>query len=488
VTALAEVVLCDYLRAACLRAESALAPGAARAAIAAVRDRLDENVLRVAVGGRLNAGKSTLVNALLGEKLAATDATECTTLVSWFRYGTVNRVLLEFADGGTATLPAQPLAAAIAGTGRAASDIASVQVESSNAILASDYTIVDTPGLDALSGLDAGSLAALRHADVLLYLMPHPGENDREALTALRDTAATADITAVSTIGVLSRIDQLGDGTGDPWPTARRLASRYGQQLTGLLALVVPVAGLIAETALGDAFTEADMRPLRALAGTDREVLDAALYTDEDFRSHPALPISSQERGRLLSLLGTYGITVALEEIAEGTNSATGLLRALRARSGIDLLLGQLRSQFLAIADALRARYAIRALDAASWLGAGPAETAALTSLREEVDAVRSHPRLRQLDLAAALTDLNAGKWQADPEITAELVALATGSDLPGQLGVEPDAGPGKIRELLAARIAVWRTVEYTSSRLAARHARAVREHLESLYFGLPEA
>ena len=38
--------------------------------------------LRVAIAGRTKAGKSTLLNALVGERLATTDAGECTRIVT----------------------------------------------------------------------------------------------------------------------------------------------------------------------------------------------------------------------------------------------------------------------------------------------------------------------------------------------------------------------------------------------------------------------
>ena len=60
--------------------------------------RLDEP-LRVAIAGKVKAGKSTLLNALVGEELAPTDAGECTKIVTWYVDGIAYRVTLHPRDG-----------------------------------------------------------------------------------------------------------------------------------------------------------------------------------------------------------------------------------------------------------------------------------------------------------------------------------------------------------------------------------------------------
>ena len=52
--------------------------------------RLNEPI-RIALAGTLKSGKSTLVNALVGESIAPTDATEATRIVTWFRHGPTPR-------------------------------------------------------------------------------------------------------------------------------------------------------------------------------------------------------------------------------------------------------------------------------------------------------------------------------------------------------------------------------------------------------------
>ena len=79
------------------------ASAAIREQAQAVVDRLS-GPLQVAIAGRVKAGKSTLLNALVGERLAPTDAGECTKIVSRYRRGPGYEVVARMRDGRSETL------------------------------------------------------------------------------------------------------------------------------------------------------------------------------------------------------------------------------------------------------------------------------------------------------------------------------------------------------------------------------------------------
>ncbi|MFF3674442.1 dynamin family protein [Streptomyces sp. NPDC002120] len=491
--------LCGRADALCRAAAPHLPPGAPVAAVlAAVRLRLAEPGLRIAVGGRMNAGKSTLVNALLGRRLAATGATECTTLVAWFRGGVQNRLEVRRTDGRRYHVPGRPgggIPRDVTLLGSTREEIEEIVVETAGG---QDphrpWTLVDTPGMDTLSGLDGIALRALGAADALLYVMPHPGAGDAEALEALRRQADDR-MTALNVVGVLSRIDELGDGTGDPWPRARRVAATYTARLTGLLSGVVPVAGLLAQTALGEEFTEADAALLGRLATAPRADLDQALYSPQEFLRWPDGPLDAPGRARVLDLLGCHGISAAVDAVPTlAAPGARPLLAALRAASGVDALLDEIRERFVAAADRLRAAAALGLVDEAARTALGdealaPAARRALDDLRAGVAALRRHPLLRQTELAPALADLAAGRLRLSAPDTEALLRLATGTTTAACLGLpEPAPGTTAAPSAHAARTAAeaaarWRQLEPGPSRVLQRHARTARELCEELYF-----
>ena len=102
------VPLVDRVRHLVARAGAAYDGHAAgEAVVRGLAARLDEP-LRVAVAGRVKSGKSTLLNALVGQPLAATDAGECTRLVTWYRHGTTYRAFVQARGGSAGARPPRP--------------------------------------------------------------------------------------------------------------------------------------------------------------------------------------------------------------------------------------------------------------------------------------------------------------------------------------------------------------------------------------------
>src|SRR5512139_540576 len=106
-----------------------------------VRQRLAEP-LRVAVAGRLKAGKSTLVNALIGRRVAPTAVGECTRLVTQFRYGTADRVDVVCRDGRRRSLPLDGAGMIPHRLGVSPADVAYVDVTLTSDQLR-DLTVID---------------------------------------------------------------------------------------------------------------------------------------------------------------------------------------------------------------------------------------------------------------------------------------------------------------------------------------------------------
>src|SRR3954453_1560043 len=96
--------LLDRVRTLLDRAVVEISDPSLRTTLSLARRRVDEP-LRVAIAGKIKAGKSTLLNAMVGEELAPTDAGECTRIVTWYRDGPGYRVMLHLVDGRSEQRP-----------------------------------------------------------------------------------------------------------------------------------------------------------------------------------------------------------------------------------------------------------------------------------------------------------------------------------------------------------------------------------------------
>ncbi|OZF01334.1 GTPase [Rhodococcoides fascians] len=417
---------------------------------------------RIVIIGRLKAGKSTLVNALVGAKVADTAALEATTVVSVYQEGAPARAEAVLLDNRRVPVPTDR--GAVTDLPVAPHEIAYLHRWLPSAAIR-DYTLVDTPGLATLT---AENEARTRRVLIDGFEQTRTASVEADAAVFLFDGAPRADeidflrqlgFTPLTTLGVLSRADGFGEGAlgvRDPLQHAAEHAARLAGQLADTVMTVVPVAGLLAETSHTGALTEADARALHALAGIALFDLIDLLDSDDDALVPP------QVRGRLVDLLGEYGVLHGREIAAAG---AAALNEWLVACSGVAAL-HRILSAHLGVFAAVKRAYRIL----------GELDRLAYTrpereQIRDIVDRLRSDPALHTVVLFGHLEAM-LGADPASP-VTAELRRLVEQPTPAMKLGISPDAGPEQIRAAARDKL-TWAHTQALTTFTAAEDAALV--------------
>ncbi|MEM9513918.1 MAG: dynamin family protein [Actinomycetota bacterium] len=404
------------------------ATGASQTSISAALIRLDEP-LRVAIAGRVKAGKSTLLNAVIGAPIAASDAAECTRYVTWYRYGTHPLAFVVDQRGGRRQV-AYRSDGVIEIDGIDASSIERLEVEYPSPTLGS-MTLIDTPGIasisESVSERATGFLTPStgdQGADVLVYALRFMHESDTDFLEAFSDPSARLD-DPVGSLGVLSRADELAAGRGDGLGIAALVAHRYRvhRELRRHLGEVMPVSGLLGLH--GGALSQRDFEALSALAAMPVHRQEHLLLSVDRFRAQDLPELGSDIRSALIDRFGLAGVRFAIALIRGGVcPTAERLADALVAASGIVPLREVLVGRFADRADALKALRGLDVARAACRSGVGNSDDARRLERIEagahelaEIAALRDLGRVRSDD---------GGRGRASDE-ELDLVELALG-------------------------------------------------------------
>jgi hypothetical protein len=279
-----------------------------------------------------------------------------------------------------------------------------------------------------------------------------------DAVTALREQYVTATGTrssALTTLGVLTKADQVG-GAGDPWLAATQLAQRHGDRLSADVAAVVPVLGLLAETAETYALTETDAAALVELARSPSETM---LWGPDHLLAEPT-PVPAPQRARLLALLGIYGIQSALALINDGCRGAGPLREALGERSGLAEVRRRLDDTFTRRAGALQTLDALNRMNRLSYRGAHE-DAEPLARLRARIEELTDDEEMHEVAELRALAAALSGSIKLPPELALDVNRLSSTSVPSLRCGLPPDATDGQVRAAAAVRAGAWQ--EYTT-------------------------
>ncbi|MGW4062948.1 dynamin family protein [Amycolatopsis sp. NPDC004747] len=433
--------------------------------------------LRVAIAGRVKAGKSTLLNALVGQELAATDAGECTRVVTWYRNGPTYRIMLHPVRGMPRQLPFGRLSGTLGlDLGMTPEDVDRLVVDWPSPALRA-MTLIDTPGLGSaraeVSGRTEAALVpegdGVGTADAVVYLMRHVHGDDVRFLDAFHDDPAQRR--PVNTIGVLAKADEVGHARTDALDSAAKIAGRYARdsRVRGLCQTVVPVAGLLASSAA--TLKESEFRAFRRLAAAPEAEVARLLVSADRFAGAAEVDVPAAERAELLARYGLFGVRLALELVGgELVTGARALSGELLARSGLHRLRSLLTTQFTARADVLKARSALQAVEQV--LRAYPDRTGGL--LHEWERIVAGAHEFAEIRLIDAIR-LGVVLFTTDEAHDAERLLGATGVDVPSRLGLPGNASRAAIRQALGAQLLRWqRRAEHPASPRDVRDAARV--------------
>ena len=400
---------------------------------------------RIIVVGRLKAGKSTLVNALIGAPVAETAALEATNVVTVYQDGSPSRAEVVGTDGRR--YPVAVHQDRVSRLPLESPDIRFVDRWLPSAALR-QTTLIDTPGLSTLT---VANDAATRRVTIDGFEQTQGASVDADAAVFLFDAEPRADeieflqslpFTPLNMLGVLSRADAFGQGAlgrRDPLEHATEHASRLAGRLNRLVSAVVPISGLMAQTSHTGMLTEqmaAQLAQLQPLSPLD------VVHTFDDDTAPSALPLEA--RIRLLELLGEYGV---LNGRTVARSGAASLNAWLSERSGIGRLNALLQSSIARFAVLHRAHRILEQMDRLAFTHPARDQIRSLTT------SLRTTP---QLHMVAVLEDYQR-MLRTDPRAAAteELATILTGGTPAEQVGLPADAPAHAVTAESQRRLAV---------------------------------
>lgn len=320
--------------------------------------RLNEP-LKIAVVGLIKAGKSTLMNALIGEKLLITGDVETTFRYTWFRYGEKPELLVHMQDGRIIndminniafwTVRSEQLRNA------ELNQVEYVEVRYPNVVL-QEMEFIDTPGLGSTHVVDSANTldfigmnmdeadevtkTQASGADAIIYgFSLGLAESDQDVLEAFQESLLS-NASPINALAAFTRVDIFwSSGIENPLSKAEEIVGRYQKdpRIRRLLYTILPVCGLMAQNS--QMLEASHLEILQRLSQEDASRIQNLLQNAKRFctRDYDDITVTARDREQLFVLLGQYGIYLALQALREGMNP-NELASYLNQMSGVPRL------------------------------------------------------------------------------------------------------------------------------------------------------
>ena len=333
-----------------------------------MRERL-EAPLRVAVAGIMKAGKSTFMNALIGDNLVYTGNLETTYTVCWFKYAATPSIQICFRDGSSVDAPYDELekwsVRKYEKENPKINDVKYLIIYYPSEVLKT-LEFIDTPGLNSIYGTDAqntlnflelrgseDTISEASQADAIVYAFSRSaGGYDEELLRAFQKDGGLFS-SPINSVGILTKTDSTGiwniDETSTPVEAAAPVAQKIMENAS-MKQLVYATFPVCAKAVEGFSFlTEDDWMLLTTLSKMSRDELvdllfDAGMFADSTDDYYVGFG-DQKSRASLINHLGQYGIVEICGLLKQGA-SKEEIKKILSEKCGISSVRDVLLSHF----------------------------------------------------------------------------------------------------------------------------------------------
>lgn len=325
--------------------------------------------LRVAVSGIMKAGKSTFMNALMGEKLVYTGVKEATYTVCWFKYAAKPYIKICFKDGEELETEYTELEKWSVRESEKdnprINDVKYLVIYYPNEIL-KQMEFIDTPGLNAVYGKDSQNtldflavkqseetIKETSMADAVIYAFQRSaGSFDEEILKSFQEGNNTSPINSV---GILTRVDSGGiwDIYGDSTPVeaagAVVEAIMKNQLMKQSVFSCFPVCAKPVEGF--DDLTIEDWEVLKKLSKLSKSEIEDVLFDAYEFVSDSAGFLADYgneaTRKHILDSVDRYGIVEICSQLSDNIDTEKSQIKdILIDKCGISAVRNMLMSHF----------------------------------------------------------------------------------------------------------------------------------------------
>ncbi len=283
--------------------------------------RLKSHIFSVGIMGEFKRGKSTVINALLGEEIAPADIIPASATLNRITWGPKAKARILFKDGKSQEVPVDRIAEYVTkltdDSAAMAETVDQAVVEYPCEFCKNNVEIIDTPGLNDDDRMDAITESVVPKLDAVVFVVSASAPFGKSEAEFVRSKLMTSDVSRL--IVIVNRIDDIYKASDRP-KIVEEIRKRIVKEILDRTAAIHGEdSDIYRETKakLAD-ITLYPMSAIKALIGRtehDQDLVEESGILDFEERLRKLL---TEERGALEI---TRGMSVVADLLKQGTQA-----------------------------------------------------------------------------------------------------------------------------------------------------------------------